>query len=74
MGVGKVQVMLRRQKNNSHEFPIEKPLWRLTLSKCRPEGVSNEFTQEEFNATAADRKKHAERTAKSRRKAVAVEY
>ena len=64
----------KTSKNNSHEFPIENPLWKLSLSKSRPEGVSNKFTQEEFNATAADRKKGAERSAKRRRKAVAVEY
>ena len=58
--------------DNSHEFPIENPLWRLSLSKSRPEGVSNEFTQEEFNATAADRLAVA--SAKNKRKAVAVEY
>jgi len=59
----------KTSKNNSHEFPIENPLWKLSLSKSRPEGVSNKFTQEEFNATAADRKKGAERSAKRRRKA-----
>ena len=32
----------------SSKFPIENPLWKLSLSKSRPEGVSNEFTQEEF--------------------------
>ena len=58
-----------KAKNNSCTFVCEQGgKWKLTLSKDRPIGVSTVFTEEELNATSADRKKDEEERKATRKR------
>ena len=58
-----------KAKNNSCTFVCEQGgKWKLTLSKDRPIGVSTVFSEEELNATSADRKKDEEERRATRKR------